>query len=191
MYSTEQAVPTRSTAEPEQVQVPSDLFSLGVILYEMLSGERPFKGKSASAICLQISFAEPEPLTTIRPSIDPGLAAICHQLLNKNPQRRFDSAQALADTLADWQNKRSLPATSAPTKPRHVGLVAVAAVVLIAAFAVSQLLQEQFSEAQATIDELLRGRFGSVSALSRIEAKTRRMPSRNLIWQPSNAEPAT
>ena len=124
--------PEQIHGDQQQVQVPSDLFSLGVILYEMLSGTRPFRGKSTSALCVQIATAEPESLTKLRPSIDPDLAAICHRLLNKKPERRFSTAQELADTLANWQQQHAASASPAKLHRGGLALIAVAVVVALA-----------------------------------------------------------
>ncbi len=82
----------------EAVDGRSDLFSLGVVLYLMVTGERPFQGDTISSICYQIVHEEPRP----RPATDglrPEVAAILKRLLAKNPDERFATGDELAAAL--------------------------------------------------------------------------------------------
>jgi serine/threonine protein kinase len=78
---------------PEQclghrIEARSDLYSLGVLLYEMLAGYPPFTDPLASAVLVKQATAPPEPLTSIRPDIPPPLAQTVHMLLAKRPDQR-------------------------------------------------------------------------------------------------------
>jgi len=77
----------------------SDLFSLGVILYELLSGKKAFDSNNLATLMLQISFENPTPLRTIAPDVSEGLQRVIIKLLNKRPERRFQSGTELADAL--------------------------------------------------------------------------------------------
>jgi serine/threonine protein kinase len=86
------AVGTLSYMSPEQllaghVDERSDLFSLGVVLYEMVAGRRPFEGSSTIATADAILHSPPPPLTT--PAVPERLAAVVSRLLEKDPARRF------------------------------------------------------------------------------------------------------
>ena len=91
---------------PEQVRSEwpldprSDLFSLGVVLYELLAGRRPFEGSSMAGLLYSIASAEPVSLGDWRPDLPARLVAAVMRLLAKQPAERFESAAALGEELA-------------------------------------------------------------------------------------------
>ena len=108
-------VGTVSYMSPEQAQgLPatsrSDQFSLGILLYEMLSGRRPFQGETAPEILTAILRAEPEPLDRLAPSTPAPVLLTVERLLSKDPEERFDSTRDLARDLAAWA--KASPASS-------------------------------------------------------------------------------
>ncbi len=95
---------TVSYMSPEQAEgrptdARTDVFSLGVVLYEMLAGQPPFQGEHESAVLYQIVHAAPPPLARFRPGAPPSLEAIVHRALEKEPKQRFESMEMLADAL--------------------------------------------------------------------------------------------
>jgi len=82
-----------------EVDGRSDLFSVGVILYEMLSGKKAFDATNMGTLMLQISQQQPPPLNKLRNDIPPGLRGIVHKLLNKKPNKRFQTGGQLAKAL--------------------------------------------------------------------------------------------
>ena len=97
-------VGTMGYMSPEQVQGldvdhRTDIFSLGVVLYELFAGESPFKGMHETAIMYEIVNVDPPLLTSLKPEIDPELDRIIAECLEKDPAERCQSAAELARNL--------------------------------------------------------------------------------------------
>jgi formylglycine-generating enzyme required for sulfatase activity len=106
---------------PEQVMCDeaaigprSDVYGLGVILYELLAGRRPFAHALYYELCKQIVNERPEPPSTLRAGLDPGLEAVCLKALEKKPADRFDSMAAFAEALDRWLVRPEKPANETP-----------------------------------------------------------------------------
>ena len=99
-------------AQGQHVTSASDLYSLGVVLHEMLSGRLPFEGESAMAIALQHVNAAPR---IDRAAIAPDVAAVLARLLQKEPRARYGSAAELAGLLRSLPAKRADSITGAQT----------------------------------------------------------------------------
>src|SRR5437764_2916107 len=80
----------------------ADVYSLGVILYERLTGQTPFTGDNALSLLRQARESEPPRPSSIRPGLDKDLETVLLKCLDKEPSRRYSSAEALADDLNRW-----------------------------------------------------------------------------------------
>ena len=143
---------------PEQIQGEpqdprSDQFALGVVLYQMLTGLKPFDGSSLGAVCAQILNADPVPPSRHNPALPQALDLIIARCLAKNPKDRFPSCDELASAL--YPLARSRPSSAAPktrkpiwwTQPvgqRDVWITATACLLFAASVQVSRPLRARF-----------------------------------------------
>ena len=103
---------TPAYMSPEQIRglpadARSDIFAFGAVVYEMLSGERPFKGNTRADITVSILREEPESLTTLNPKVPPVLEQIVLHCLVKEPRGRFQSIGDVAFNLEEISNVSS------------------------------------------------------------------------------------
>jgi serine/threonine protein kinase len=83
----------------ERVDSRTDLYSLGVILYELLCGRVPFDAKNPLELWQQVIEKEPAALASLNPNADPGLVKLTHRLLLKDPDERYQTAEEVAEAI--------------------------------------------------------------------------------------------
>ncbi|MFQ5607725.1 MAG: serine/threonine-protein kinase, partial [Candidatus Zixiibacteriota bacterium] len=114
MTKTGVAMGTPNYISPEQLQGKkidgrSDLFSLGIVIYEMLVGERPFKGDNLTSLIYNIVNTEAEAPSKANPRIPPLFDQICQRALKKDPAQRYQKAGEMANALKAFVQSFSNP----------------------------------------------------------------------------------
>jgi eukaryotic-like serine/threonine-protein kinase len=155
---------TPSYMAPEQAQdparaaAPSDVYSLGATLYELLTGRPPFRAADPLETLRQVISEEPVPPRRLNPAIDRDLELICLKCLQKEPDRRYASAGQLAEELQRYRNREPLRHTRPIGKtarlwrwsrrnPALAGLALVASALLVTLVVGSMLFSIQSARA--------------------------------------------
>jgi serine/threonine protein kinase len=131
--------PEQAAGNPAAIGPATDVYALGAILYEMLTGRPPFTGASPLDTLLQVMAHDPMPPSRAQPRVPRDLETICMKCLEKLPERRYATAAALADDLRRYGNGLPISARSispvrrfAKMARRRPDVSALAAVLVLA-----------------------------------------------------------
>ncbi|NCB04705.1 MAG: Stk1 family PASTA domain-containing Ser/Thr kinase [Clostridia bacterium] len=105
-------------SSPEQatgsvVEATSDIYSTGVVLYEMLTGRVPFVGDTPVSVAMQHINSAPPPIENLNPDVPPAVVAVVMKALEKSPAKRYQSAREMADALIRARDGKDDPGTPA------------------------------------------------------------------------------
>ena len=112
--------PEQVRREGHRLDGRSDLFSLGIVMYEMLTGNRPFRGDSISEVENRIRYADPDPPSKHKPEVPPELERICLKLLRKETSERYANGLEVASDLKDWLSPKLQPPTQVVQEPTKI-----------------------------------------------------------------------
>jgi eukaryotic-like serine/threonine-protein kinase len=180
LTQSEAVIGTASYMSPEQARgqlktlsTAADTYSLGAVFYEMLAGRPPFKGENTFKLLAYISDREPQPPSTFNSTIDRDLETICLKCLEKDPQRRYPSAESFAADLQRWSNHEPIEARAATSwertrkwvRRRPVAATVLAAVALLF-LAISAILVISVVRISAARNDLRRNLYVSQTSVA-------------------------
>jgi predicted Ser/Thr protein kinase len=148
---------------PHEIDARTDIWSLGCVLYRMLTLTMPFDGSTVLEVYARVLNAQPKPLRTVRPELDRGIEMIVERCLQKDPKRRYQTIGELAAALTAYQSAQVITESAVavpsaevisvvePVIPRRRGpsLFTVALLVLVASFCGAWAVRDMHAQTEA------------------------------------------
>jgi len=100
--------PEQVAGRSEQIGPATDVHGLGIVFYELLTGQQPYLGDSPTETCWNILHQEPIPVRTIRPKVPRDLETLCMRAIEKSPENRFANSKEFADELQRFLNHQPI-----------------------------------------------------------------------------------
>lgn len=172
------AAPEQLSSDPDLIDVRIDVYALGVMLYEALTGERPIQGAGALAeLITRITTERPRNPSELNPRVDRDLETIVLTALAKNPRERYQTAGDLRDDLERWLEGRAISARAhdfwylarkAVVRYRLAASVAATFLLLIIAFATTAtVLSLQVKRENTSLNQSVSGLVGALEGIDR------------------------
>jgi tetratricopeptide (TPR) repeat protein len=157
--------PEQAKGKHRLIGPPADIYALGAILYDLLTGRPPFKGETIMDTLMMVQNVEPVPPTRLQPHVPRDLETICLKCLQKEPARRYGTALELAEDLDSFTNGRPIKARKvsaaerswmwAKRRPAAAALVLVSLLALLALGAGGWVFAQREAD-RALVAELLK-----------------------------------